>query len=61
MSRNNNYTKGNLLDCSNHQNYCKLIDIGLSRQSNTAIPQQINYTRKSKEDDGATMLFIIEK
>ena len=32
MSRNNDYTTGNILDCSYHQNYYKLIGIDLSRQ-----------------------------
>ena len=31
MSRNDNYTTGNLLDFSYHQNYYKLIGIDLSR------------------------------
>ena len=39
MSRNNYYISGKLLDYSCHQNYYKLIDIDLSRQINTAIPQ----------------------
>ena len=43
MSRNNDYTTGNLSDYLYHQNYCKLIGIDLSRQTNTTI---INFTRK---------------
>ena len=47
MSRNNDYTTGNLLDSLCHQNYYKLsISIGLSRQPNTMIPQQISFTGK---------------
>ena len=57
MSRNNNYTTGNLLDFSYQQNFYKLIGIGLSRQTNPSIPQQILFTGKLEEDDGATMLF----
>ena len=38
MSRNNDYTTGNLLDYLYHQNYYKLIGIDLSRQTNTSIP-----------------------
>ena len=38
MSRNNNYTTGNLLDYLYHQKYHKLIGIDLSRQANTSIP-----------------------
>ena len=61
MSRNDDYTTGNLLDFSYHQNYYKLIDIDLSRQTNTSIPQQINFVGKLEEDDGATMFSIAEK
>ena len=61
MSRNNDYTTKNLLDYLYHQNYYKLIGIDLSRQTNTSIPQQINFRGKSEEYDGATMLFVSEK
>ena len=44
MSRNDDYTTGNLLDYLYHQNYYKLIGIDLSRQKNTNIRQQINFT-----------------
>ena len=44
-----------------HQNYYKLIDIDLSRQTNTTIPQQINVLGKLEEDDGVTVVFITEK
>ena len=46
MSRNDYYTTKNLLGFSYHKNYEKLISINLSRQKNTTIPQQINFTRK---------------
>ena len=61
ISRNNNYTTGNLLDYLSRQNYYKLIGIDLSRQTNTNIPQQINFTGRLEEDDGAAMFFIAEK
>ena len=61
MSRNDDYTTGNLLDCFYHQNYCKLISTDLSRQTNTIIPEQINFVGKLQEDHGATMFFIAEK
>ena len=61
MSRNNDYTTGNWLEYLYHQNYCKLISIDLSRQTNMSIPQQINFTRKLEENDGGTMFFISEK
>ena len=61
MSENNDYTIVNLLDFSYHQNYHKLIGIDLSIQTNTTISQQINFTGKLQEDDGAIMFFIAEK
>ena len=61
MATNNDYTTGDLLDYLYHQNYYKLIGIDLSRQTNTSIPQQINFTGKLEEDDGATMIFVSEK
>ena len=60
MPRNDDYTKINLLDFSYSQNYQKLIGIDLSRQTNTNIPQQINFTGKLEEDDGA-VIFIAQK
>ena len=30
----------------------------LSRQNNTSIPQQINFTGKLEEDDGTAVFFI---
>ena len=59
MSRDDDYTTGNLLDFSQHQNYYKLFGIDLSRQTNKSI-QQINFVGKL-EDDGAAMFFITEK
>ena len=55
MSRNDNYSTGNLLDFSYHQNYHKLIVLDLTRQTDTIIPQKINFTGKLGEDDGAKM------
>ena len=43
-----------------HQNYYKTISIDLSRQTNTSIPQQINFTGKL-EAYGITMFFVSEK
>ena len=60
-SRHDDYTTGNLLDYLYHEKYYKLIGIGLSRQRNTNIPQQINFIGKLEEDDGAKMFFIAEK
>ena len=61
MSRNDDYTTGNSLDFSYHQNYYKFIGIDLSRQTNTSIPQQISFVGKLEEDDKAKMFFIAEK
>ena len=47
-------------DCLYQQKYFNLICIDLSRQTNTSIPQQINFTGKL-EDDKATMFIIAEK
>ena len=52
---------GNLLDYLYHEKYYKDVDIDLSRQTNLSTPQQINFTGKLEEDDGATMFFITEK
>ena len=60
MSRNDEYTRGNLSDFSYHQNYCKLVGIDLSRETNARMPQQINFVGKL-EDDGATIFSIAEK
>ena len=49
----------NLLKCQGMMT--KLIGIDLSRQTNTSIPQQINFVGKLEEDDGATMFSIAEK
>ena len=61
MSRNHDYTTGNLLDYLYNQKYHKLICTDLSRQTNTSVPQQINFVGKLEEDDSATMLFVSEK
>ena len=41
MSRNDDYTTGNLLDYLYHQKCYKLIGTDLSRKTNMSIPQQI--------------------
>ena len=57
VSRNDDYTRGNLLYFSYHQNNYRLIGINLSRQTNSNNPQQINFTRKVEKDYGATIFF----
>ena len=61
MSTNDDYTARKLLNYLYHQNYYKLIGIDLSRQANTNILQQINFTGKLEEDDGSIMFFITDK
>ena len=61
MTRNDDYTTGHFLDYLYHQNHYKLIGIDLSRQTNTNIPQQINFTGKVEEYDEATMSFTAKK
>ena len=44
-----------------YQQICyKLIDVDLSRQKNTCIPQELNFTGKL-ENDCTTMFFLAEK
>ena len=63
MSKNNDYTAGNLLDYEYFLKHYKLIAIDLSKEielENSDLKQQINFIGKL-EDDKATMFFIIEK
>ena len=61
MSRNDDYTAGNLLDYLYHWKYYKRIGIHLLRQINRSIPQQINFVGKLEKDDGATIFFTAKK
>ena len=61
MTRDNDHTTWELLDYLYHQNYYKPIGIDLWRQTNTTIPEQIKFTGKIEEDDGATIFFVSEK
>ena len=60
ITRNNDYTTGNLLDYLYHQKY-KLSGIDLSKQTYTSIPQQITFVGKMEEDDDAIIIFIAKK
>ena len=61
MSRNNDYTTGNLLDFACFKKHYRLIAIDLSKQSKLKDPKQINFIGKlENQAHGATMLFIIE-
>ena len=63
ISRNNEYTTGNLLDYDYFKNYYKLIAIDLSKQQvlqeNEDLIQQINFIGKLEE--AANVFIIIEK
>ena len=62
MSRNNDYTTGNLLDFAYFKENYRLIAIDLSKQTELKDPQQINFIGKLEgQNNGATMFFIIEK
>ena len=63
VSKNNDYTTGNLLDYEYFSKHYKLIAIDLRKQielENPDLRQKINFIGKL-EDDKATMFFIIEK
>ena len=63
ITKNNNYTTGNLLDCEYFKDHYKLIAIDLSKQielENPDLKQQINFIGRLAENN-ATMFFIIEK
>ena len=62
ISKNSDYTTGNLLDYEYFKDHYKLIAIDLSKQSeleNSDIKQQINFMGRVEQN--ATMFFIIEK
>ena len=62
MSKNNDYTTGNLLDFAYFKENYKLNAIDLIKQTKLKEPQQINFVGKLKgQNNGATMFFIIEK
>ena len=63
ISKNNDYTTGNLLDYEYFSKHYKLIATDLSKQIELESPDlrpQINFIGKL-EDDKATIFFIIEK
>ena len=60
MSRSNNYTIINLLHYTFYQDCYKLIGIDLSGQTNITIRQQISFTEKLEENDGAKIFVIVE-
>ena len=62
MSKNNDYTTGNLLYFAYFKENYRLIAIDLSKQTKLEDPQQINFIGKlDGQNNGVTMFFIIEK
>ena len=62
ISKNNDYTKGNLLDFAYFKENYKLVAIDLSKQTKLKDLQQIDFTVKLEvQNNGATIFFIIEK
>ena len=63
MTKNDNYTTGNLLDYEYFKDHYKLIAIDLSKQielENPDLKQKINFIGRLEENNAA-MFFIIEK
>ena len=63
MTKNNDYTTGNLLDNEYFKDNYKLIAVDLSKQielENPDLKQQINFIGRLEEDN-STMFFITEK
>ena len=62
ISKNNDYTTGNLLDFAYYKENYRLIEIDLSKQSKLKDPQQINFLGKIEgQNNGVTIFFVIEK
>ena len=64
MSKNNDYTAGNLLDYEFFSKHYRLIAVDLIKQielENLDLKQQINFIGRLERNEGAIMFFIIEK
>ena len=64
MSRDSNYTTGNLLDYEYFSKHYKLIATDLSKQiqlENPDLKQKINFIGRLERNEGVTIFFIIEK
>ena len=64
MSRNIDYTTGNLLDYQCFSKHYKLIAIHLCKQidlENAYLKQETHFLGSFEREEGATMFFIIEK
>ena len=61
MSKNNDYTTGNLLDFAYSKENYRLIAIDFSKQTKLKDPQQISFIGKPEgRNNGATMFFILK-
>ena len=60
MSKNNDYTTGNLSDFAYFKKTLQFNCNHLSKQTKLKDPQQINFIGKLEEDYGATMFFVIK-
>ena len=60
MSRNNDYTTGNLLDYKYVSKYYKPVATNL-KTTNPDLRQQTNFIGRLEREEGATMFFIIAK
>ena len=62
ISKNNDYTTGNLLNFAYYKENSRLIATDLSKQTKLKDQQQINFIGQLEgQDNGVTMVFIIEK
>ena len=64
MSKNNDYTTGNLLDYEYFSKHYRIIAIDLSKQielENLDLKQLINFIGRLERNEVATMFFIIDK
>ena len=64
MSKNNDYTTGNLLNYEHFSKHYRQIATDLSKQielENPDLKQKINFIGRFERNEGATMFFIIEK
>ena len=59
MSRNNDYTTGNLLDFAYFKENYRLIAIDLSKQTNLKNPQQSNFIGKPEKKANVRKRFLL--
>ena len=62
ICKNNDYTTGNLLNFAYYKENSRLIATDFSKQTKLKDQQQINFIGQLEgQDNGVTMVFIIEK